>query len=65
MLASIGIIKGVPLDPDATTKEALTRAVVDAPKMIFAKRLAGRADGRDLITRIEVRINEHEARQPR
>jgi hypothetical protein len=48
MLASIGIIKGVPFNPDAATKEALTRAVADAPKMIYAKRAAGRADGRDL-----------------
>jgi hypothetical protein len=48
MLASLGIIKGVPFNPDATTKESLTRAVADTPKMIFASRVAGRADGRDL-----------------
>ena len=48
ILASIGIIKGVPFNPDTTTKEALTRAVADAPKMIYARRVAGRADGRDL-----------------
>jgi hypothetical protein len=48
MLASMGIIKGVPFNPDGTAKEALTRAVADAPKMIYAKRVAGRADGRDL-----------------
>jgi len=48
MLASIGIIKHVPFNPDATTREALTRAVADAPKMIYAKRVTGRADGRDL-----------------
>ena len=33
--------------PDAAAKEALTRAVENAPKMIFAWRLAGRPDGRD------------------
>jgi hypothetical protein len=48
MLASLGIIKGIPFSPDATTKDALTRAVADAPKMIFARRVAGRADDRDL-----------------
>ena len=48
MLASIGIIKNVPFNPDVTTKEMLTRAVTDAPKMIFARRVAGRTDGRDL-----------------
>jgi len=48
ILASIGIIKGVPFTPDATTRDALTRTVADAPKMIYAKRVAGRADGRDL-----------------
>jgi hypothetical protein len=34
VLASIGIIKGVPFNPDAATREALNRAVVDAPKLI-------------------------------
>jgi len=48
MLASLGIIKGVPFSPDATAKDNLTRAVADAPKLIFAKRVAGRADSRDL-----------------
>jgi hypothetical protein len=47
VLASIGIIKGVPLKPDAATREALTRALAEAPKLIFADRVAGRADGRD------------------
>jgi len=47
ILASIGIVKGVPFNPDATAKEALSRALADAPKAIFAKRIAGRADGRD------------------
>jgi hypothetical protein len=46
ILASVGIIKGVPFKPDAATKEALSKAVETAPKMIYAWRLAGRADGR-------------------
>jgi hypothetical protein len=48
VLASIGIIKGVPFKPDAATREALTRAVEDAPKLILADRIAGRADRKDL-----------------
>jgi hypothetical protein len=48
MAASLGMIKDVRFNPDATTKEALIRAVTDAPKMIHAKRVAGRDDGRDL-----------------
>ena len=47
MLASIGIIKDAPFNPDSTTKAALTRAVAEAPKMLFAMRITGRADGRD------------------
>ena len=47
ILASVGIIKGVPFKPDAATKEALSKAVETAPKMIMAWRLAGRADGKD------------------
>jgi hypothetical protein len=47
MLASIGIIKGVPFDPNAQARQILTRAVETAPKMIFSMRVAGRADGRD------------------
>jgi len=47
ILASIGIVKGVPFEPDAAAKEALNRAVETAPKMIFASRMEGRADGRD------------------
>jgi hypothetical protein len=46
MLASIGIVKGQPFNPSIEQKEALTRAVETAPKMLFAYRLAGRADGR-------------------
>jgi hypothetical protein len=48
ILASIGIIKGVPFNPDAQARESLTRAVEETPKMIFAARVAGRADGADL-----------------
>ena len=47
ILASVGIIKGVPFAPDAATKETLSKAVETAPKMIYAWRLTGRADGRD------------------
>ncbi len=46
MLASIGIVKGQPFSPSIEQKEALIRAVETAPKMLFAWRLAGRADGR-------------------
>ena len=37
----------MPFKPDAATKEALSKAVETAPKMIYAWRLAGRADGLD------------------
>jgi hypothetical protein len=47
ILASIGIIKGVPFNPDDATKEALSKAVETASKMIYAWRLAGRPDGKD------------------
>jgi hypothetical protein len=47
ILASIGIIKGVPFNPDAQARQTLTRAVETAPKMIFAWKAAGRADGAD------------------
>src|SRR5208283_4803668 len=46
-LASIGIIKGVPFNPDARARQTLTRAVEVAPKMIYAMRVAGRSDGAD------------------
>ena len=48
ILASIGIIKGVPFNPDAAAKAALTRAVEMAPKMIYAQRIAGRADKKEM-----------------
>jgi len=47
ILASIGIIKGLPFSPDAQARQILTRAVETAPKMIYAARVAGRADGAD------------------
>src|SRR5271165_2034199 len=47
ILASIGIIKGVPFNPDAQARQTLTRALETAPKMIYAARVAGRADGAD------------------
>jgi len=47
ILASIGIIKGVPFNPDAQARDSLTRAVEETPKMIFAARVAGLADGAD------------------
>jgi hypothetical protein len=48
VLASIGIIKGQPFKPSARQRELLEKAVVTAPKMIFARRLLGRPDKRDL-----------------
>jgi hypothetical protein len=47
ILASIGIVKGVPFAPDASAKDALSRAVETAPRFIFARRISGRPDGRD------------------
>jgi len=47
ILASIGIIKGVPFNPDAQARQTLTRAVEAAPKMIYANKVAGRADRAD------------------
>lgn len=47
VLASIGIIKGVPFEPDRAAKAALIKAVEAAPKMIYAWRLAGRADRKE------------------
>ena len=48
VLASIGIVRGQPFKPTAGQRALLTRAVEQAPKMILAWRLGGRADGRDL-----------------
>ena len=44
ILASIGIIKGVPFRPDGATREALSKAVETAPKMIIG--VAARRPGR-------------------
>jgi hypothetical protein len=43
ILASIGIIEGVPFSPDAKIRQILTRAVEQAAKTIYALRIAGRA----------------------
>lgn len=48
VLASIGIIKGEPFDPDDRQQALLKRAVETAPKMIIALRQLGREDGRNL-----------------
>ena len=48
VLASIGIIKGQPFNPDAKQQEALRKAVETAPKMVLALRQLGRPDGRNL-----------------
>lgn len=47
VLASIGIVKGQPFEPDAREKELLEKAVRTAPKMILAMRQLGRKDGRN------------------
>jgi hypothetical protein len=47
ILASIGIIKGEPFNPDAQARQALTRALEEAPKMIYAARVTGRSDYAD------------------
>lgn len=39
MLATIGIVKGLPFAPDARRREILTRAVETAARMIFAMRI--------------------------
>lgn len=48
VLASIGIIKGQPFEPNDKQKQALTKAVEVAPKMIIAMRKMGRPDKRNL-----------------
>jgi hypothetical protein len=47
VLASIGIVKGRPFSPTERQRALLEKAVRQAPKMIVASRLQGRADGRD------------------
>ena len=48
VLASIGIIKGQPFNPDAKQQEALRKAVETPLKMVLALRQLGRPDGRNL-----------------
>jgi hypothetical protein len=48
VLASIGIIKGKPFNPNDRQKKLLDKAVKTAPKMILALRRDGRADKRNL-----------------
>lgn len=48
VLASIGIIKGLPFKPTARQEELLQKAVTTAPRMIMANRQLGRSDGRNL-----------------
>jgi hypothetical protein len=48
VLASIGIVKGEPFNPDEKQQALLKKAVETAPKMILATRQLGRPDGRDL-----------------
>ncbi|MCX5581195.1 DUF1254 domain-containing protein [Kaistia terrae] len=47
VLASIGIVKGQPFNPDPKQQELLKKAVETAPKMILALRQLGRPDGRN------------------
>jgi len=46
VLASIGIIKGQPFNPNTKQQELLKKAVETAPRMILANRQLGRPDGR-------------------
>ena len=39
---------GAPFEPDAALRDALTKAVETAPKRIYAWRLAGRVNRKDL-----------------
>jgi hypothetical protein len=39
MLASLGIVKGEPFEPNPSAKSAMEKAVVEAPKMILANRI--------------------------
>jgi hypothetical protein len=43
MLASLGIIKDQPFKPDSRLRDILSKAVVEAPKQIFAMRLTASA----------------------
>ncbi|WP_138473132.1 DUF1214 domain-containing protein, partial [Poseidonocella sp. HB161398] len=46
VLASIGIIKGIPFEPQDWQRAALEKPLADAPRMILASGQTGRADGR-------------------
>jgi hypothetical protein len=48
VLASIGIIKGLPFEPNQRQQAMLQKAVDTAPKMILATRQLGREDKRNL-----------------
>lgn len=48
VLASIGIVKGRPFEPNERQQALLQRAVETAPRMILAFRQLGREDGRNL-----------------
>jgi hypothetical protein len=48
VLASIGIVKGQPFNPDSRQRDLLKKAVETAPRMILATRQLGRPDGRNL-----------------
>lgn len=48
VLASIGIVKGQPFNPNAKQQELLKKAVQTAPRMILATRQLGRPDARNL-----------------
>ncbi len=39
LLASLGIVKGEPFEPNQVVRSAMDKAVVEAPKMIFANRI--------------------------
>ena len=46
VLASIGIVKGKPFEPNDWQRAQLDKALIDAPKMILASAQLGREDGR-------------------
>lgn len=47
VLASIGIVKGEPFEPNDWQRAQLEKALVDAPRMILASAQLGRDDGRN------------------
>ncbi|GGC68269.1 DUF1254 domain-containing protein [Chelatococcus reniformis] len=58
VLASIGIVKGQPFNPNAKQQELLKKAVETAPKMILATRQLGRPDGRELYYKDRQYVNQ-------